>query len=160
MKENYTISLKVLIFLIALGVLHTVARILGGLGLVSDLFTVLGAYMVWQNVKTSEARQRVIRKVDQVIDVDDVGELLSEKTKQLKVQVQKIKKPSDVPAFDLTDFLSLGNEEEKVRDYTPPTNFKAPMSTEEVEEQFTEDLPDNPPVIEEGIGDFSNGSGI
>ena len=137
MKENYTISLKVFIFLISLAILHTLGRILGGLGLISDLFTVLGAYSVWKNVKTSEARQRIINKVDEVIDVEDLGELLSNKTKQLKDQVKKIKTPSDIPAFDL-DAL-LGNDEEvevvdldkevregkrEVLGYTPPTNFK------------------------------------
>ena len=130
MKENYTIGLKVFILLISLAILHTLGRILGGLGLISDLFTVLGAYLVWNNVKTSEARQRVISKVDEVIDVEDLGELLSNKTKQLKDQVKKIKTPSDIPAFDL-DAL-LGNDEEvevidldkEVLGYTSPTNFK------------------------------------
>ena len=174
MKENYTIGLKVFILLISLAILHTLGRILGGLGLISDLFTVLGAYLVWNNVKTSEARQRVISKVDEVIDVEDLGELLSNKTKQLKDQVKKIKTPSDIPAFDL-DAL-LGNDEEvevvnldkEVREgnsYTPPTNLEAPLSVKELNndsgvEESALDIKDED--LDEDLDEFleQDGSGI
>ena len=174
MKENYTIGLKVFILLISLAILHTLGRILGGLGLISDLFTVLGAYLVWNNVKTSEARQRVISKVDEVIDVEDLGELLSNKTKQLKDQVKKIKTPSDIPAFDL-DAL-LGNDEEvevvnldkEVREgnsYTPLTNLEAPLSVKELNndsgvEESALDIKDED--LDEDLDEFleQDGSGI
>ena len=177
MKENYTIGLKVFIFLISLAILHTLGRILGGLGLISDLFTVLGAYVVWKNVKTSEARQRVINKVDEVIDVEDLGELLSNKTKQLKDQVKKIKTPSDIPAFDL-DAL-LGNDEEvevvdldkevregnkEVLGYTPP-GYVDPLSVKELNndsgiEEDALDIKDED--LDEDLDEFleQDGSGI
>ena len=180
MKENYTISLKVFIFLISLAILHTLGRILGGLGLISDLFTVLGAYLVWKNVKTSEARQRVISKVDEVIDVEDLGELLSNKTKQLKDQVKKIKTPSDIPAFDLDALFGTDDYDSKTTPTKPFTSeqlegtiknldiysrpIKEPEDTNivitdeqrektqiELQDLKEDDVPENPPIVKPGI---------
>lgn len=92
MKENYTIALRVFVLLVVLSITHTAAKILGSLGVISDLFVVLGAYQVWLNVKSPVARQNLIEQFKGYTNLDDISELLAEKTEELKVKFDEVKK--------------------------------------------------------------------
>ena len=122
MKNTYTIGLKVLIAVIGLGLLHTASNILDGFGLISDLFTVLGAYQVWLRINTKEARQESLDKISQVVNVDDIGELIAEKVEEVRQEFNQRK------ASVLVDDLVQQQEEPLITPLNYSTKVE-PVST-------------------------------
>lgn len=126
MKNNYTVGLKVLLVIVTLALLHTASNILGSFGVISDLFTVLGAYQVWLNVRTKEARQNTLTKVTGFVNVDDIGEIVSEKVEEIKSQFNS---SSEVNIKNIVDDLVVQEEKELVEPLNYSTEVE-PVSTD------------------------------
>ena len=112
MEEKYKVGLKIFIILISVSVVHTAGNIFGHLGIISDLFVVLGLIQVWNNVKTAKARADIMDKIDSLIDIGDISQFLTLKTEEIKYELTQSQKSKEYP-FLLEDASTTDSQKEE-----------------------------------------------
>lgn len=140
MENKIDLSVKAILLVISLLLLHIAGKFLGGVGLLSDLFIVVGAYTVWNKVNSKTKRKELITTVSDMIDLEDISGIITSKIREVK---------SEVEAEGLMQsFNDMLNEDEKV--LVEPLNASsevAPLTEEEALEISTR--PDN---FKDGLG--------
>lgn len=126
LNTKISLAVKILIALVSLVMLHNASSILNNLGIITDLFIIIGVYQSGKFLTNKEVRTSVIDKSKELIDfesfdgfIDNVIDLINKTTAEASKEVESEFK------FSIDDLLesnpltaSTEKEEERESNFT------------------------------------------
>lgn len=126
LNTKISLAVKILIALVSLVMLHNASSILNNLGIITDLFIIIGVYQSGKFLTNKEVRTSVIDKSKELIDfesfdgfIDNVIDLINKTTAEASKEVESEFK------FSIDDLLesnpltaSTKKEEERESNFT------------------------------------------
>lgn len=78
LETRLSVGIKAIGLLVIILVLHSASSVLNNLGILTDLFIIIGVYQAGQFLINKETRQNIISKAKELVDTESIDNMVSE----------------------------------------------------------------------------------
>lgn len=99
LETRLSIGVKGVMVLIVVLLLHSTSNVLNHLGILSDLFIIIGVYRAGQFLTNKELRQNSINKAKELVNIESIDKVISDivdTINKTKAEIKEEKDNSDI----------------------------------------------------------------
>lgn len=95
LETRLSIGIKAIGLLVIVLVLHSASSVLNNLGILTDLFIIIGVYQAGQFLTNKESRQNIINKAKELVDTESIDNMVSEVAETIKKTIAENKQETN-----------------------------------------------------------------